>query len=149
MFQPMKISQQGRSLLTLREGRVLKAYRDSRGIWSIGVGHTSMAGAPKVVQNLVISEAQCDAIFSKDLLPSENAVNAVLARANLRITQSQFDALISFVHNIGVGGFNTSTVAKRLVSNDMAGIPSAMLMWNEPPEIIGRRKQEAEQFREG
>ena len=146
---PMKTSQAGRSLITQREGRRLKAYRDTKGIWTIGNGHTSMAGAPKVVQGLVITDAQCDAIFAKDLLPSENTVNAVLAVHGTVITQNQFDALISLVHNIGIGAFKASTVAKRLMSKDIANVPAAMLMWNKPKEIIGRRKQEADQFRKG
>ncbi|WP_164171293.1 glycoside hydrolase family protein, partial [Stenotrophomonas maltophilia] len=57
----------GRAVLIAREGARLEAYRDSVGVWTIGVGHTSAAGAPKVTPGLTITAQECDAIFERDV----------------------------------------------------------------------------------
>jgi lysozyme len=139
----MRMSPQGRAQLIAREGKRLRAYKDSVGVWTIGVGHTSAAGPPVVVSGLMITDAECDQILARDLVQYEDAVNkAVKAKLN----QNQFDALVSFCFNIGTGGFARSTVVKRLNIGDVRGAADAMLMWNKPPEIMGRRESERKQF---
>ncbi|KQP59220.1 hypothetical protein ASF41_22970 [Methylobacterium sp. Leaf111] len=59
----MDLSPIGEAVLIAHEGRWLKAYKDSVGIWTIGIGHTSAAGALLVTAGLTITSAQCDAIF--------------------------------------------------------------------------------------
>lgn len=142
----MRMSKAGRKTLTIREGVRLKAYRDSVGVWTIGVGHTSAAGPPKVVPGLTITAEECDEIFSRDLVQYEKAVESAI---KVPITQTEFDALVSFCFNIGTGGFKRSTVAKRLNAGDRAGAAKAFLMWNKPKEIIGRRTGEMLQFISG
>ncbi|WP_157926073.1 MULTISPECIES: lysozyme [Methylosinus] len=137
------MSADGRATLIQREGFRTKAYRDSVGGWTIGVGHTSAAGEPKVTSGLVITKAQVDEILSRDLGQYEAAVSSAV-RAPL--TQGQFDALVSFCFNIGVGGFTKSTVVKRLNAGDYKGAADALLLWSKPPEIMGRRRSEREQF---
>jgi lysozyme len=139
----MRMSADGRAQLIRREGVRTKAYRDSVGVWTIGVGHTSAAGDPHVTPGLVITRAQVDEILSRDLRQYEDAVSASV---RVPLTQGQFDALVSFCFNIGTGGFRKSTVVKRLNSGDYKGAAAAMMMWNKPPEIIGRRDSERKQF---
>lgn len=139
----MKMSPKGRALLEQREGIRLAAYRDSVGVWTIGVGHTSAAGPPKVTPKLRLTHEQVDEIFSRDLVKYEDAVKAAV---KLTLTDNEFDALVSFCFNIGPGGFARSTVVKRLAAGDKRGAADAMLMWNKPPEIMGRRKSEKTQF---
>lgn len=141
----MKMSADGRKRLIAREGKKLRAYKDSAGVWTIGVGHTTAAGAPTVIAGLTITDAECDQILARDLVQYEDAVNrAVTAKLN----QNQFDALCSFCFNIGTGGFTRSTVVKCLNAGDAVGAADALLMWNKPPEIMGRRRSERAQFLE-
>lgn len=137
------MSEKGRAILTQREGLRLAAYRDSVGVWTIGVGHTSAAGPPKVTPGLRLTKAQVDEIFARDLVKYEDAVNSAV---KVSLAQNEFDALVSFCFNIGPGGFARSTVVKRLNAGDKHGAAEAMMMWNKPPEIIGRRKSEKSQF---
>lgn len=140
----MRMSDKGRAALTKREGVRLKAYKDSVGVLTIGIGHTSAAGPPNVTPDLVISAAECDQIFSRDLIQYETAVNAACKRD---LNQNQFDACVSLCYNIGTGAFARSTVVKRINTADFDGAADAFLMWNRPPEIIGRRKTEVAQFK--
>lgn len=142
----MKMSDDGRHRLMDREGVRLKAYRDSVGVWTIGVGHTSAAGEPKVTKGLTITHAECDAILSRDLATFEAGVNKAL---KVSVTQQEFDALVSLAFNIGVGGFSRSSVVKRLNAGDRPGAAAAFLMWNKPKEIMGRRRSEYQQFLAG
>src|SRR4051812_18210167 len=101
----MRMSDQGRALLTKREGVRLKAYRDSVGVWTIGVGHTSAAGPPTVTPGQTITAQECDEIFRRDLVQYENAVNKAV---KVPLAQHQFDACVSLCYNIGAGGFARS-----------------------------------------
>jgi len=140
----MKISAAGRKVLAEREGRRLKAYRDSAGVWTIGIGHTSAAGPPEVTPGLWITDAECDAIFGRDLRTYEAAVNKAV---KVPLAQHEFDALVSFCYNIGPAGFARSTAVRRLNGGDRQGAAEALLMWNRPAEILSRRRGERAQFR--
>jgi lysozyme len=139
----MRMSADGRAQLIRREGFRTKAYKDSVGVWTIGVGHTSAAGEPRVTPGLVITRQEVDEILSRDLRQYEDAVSAAV---RVPLTQGQFDALVSFCFNIGTGGFRKSTVVRRLNGGDYKGAAAAFMMWNKPPEIKGRRDSERKQF---
>lgn len=134
----MKTSAKGRAKIAQREGVRLKAYRDSRGIPTIGVGH--IAG---VKMGQTITQAECDKLLATDLKIAEAAINATVT---VPLSQDQFDSLVSMVFNIGVGGWKKSTCLRRLNAGDYAGAARAMMMWNKPPEITGRRRTEMVQF---
>lgn len=140
----MRMSDEGRKRLTAREGVRLKAYRDSVGVLTIGIGHTSAAGPPDVVPGLTITAKECDQIFRRDLVQYEDAVNRAV---KVPLAQHQFDACVSFCYNIGTGGFTRSTVVKRINAGDMDGAAKAFMMWVTPPEITGRRQSEVAQFK--
>lgn len=142
----MKTSSAGRAAITQREGNKLKAYRDTKGIWTIGVGHTAAAGAPAPKAGMTITAAKSDEILARDLADVEAAVNSAV---KVPVSQNQFDAMVSLAFNIGNGGFKRSTVVKRLNAGDVAGAGAAFMMWNKPKEIIGRRKTEQKQFLSG
>ena len=142
----MKTSAAGRAAIAQREGNKLKAYRDTKGIWTIGVGHTAAAGAPAPKAGMTITAAQSDEILARDLADVEAAVNSAV---KVKVTQNQFDAMVSLAFNIGNGSFKKSTVVKRLNAGDVAGAGAAFMLWNKPPEIIGRRKTEQAQFLKG
>jgi lysozyme len=138
----MKTSAAGRAALTQREGLRLTAYRDSKGIPTVGVGHVN-ATPPVTVMGMTISRAQADVLLAADLAPMEAVVNAAAPRG---IPQNAFDAAVSLAFNIGAHGFAGSTVARKIASGDMSGAADAFLLWNKPPELMGRRRAERTQF---
>lgn len=94
-----KIGQAGLALIKQYEGCRLAAYRCAAGVWTIGYGHT--AG---VHSGMTITQAQADAYLQQDIAKFEGYVNNpayVPITANLN--QNQFDALVSFAFNLGVG----------------------------------------------
>lgn len=139
----MKTSPAGLAALTAREGVRLHAYFDTRGIPTIGVGHTSAAGPPRPYIGLTITADQCTAILAQDVTPCEAAIKAGVKAT---LTQNQYDALVSLAFNIGVGGFLGSTVLRRLNAGQYRGAALAFAMWNKPSEIMGRRRSEIAQF---
>jgi lysozyme len=144
----MRTSALGVQAIAQREGRRLQAYRDTRGILTIGVGHTSAAGPPGVVAGMVITAAECDEILARDLAKFEDAVNATLEApiAQHKLSQNAFDACVSLAFNIGAPGFTGSSVARDIKDDDMQAAADAFLMWEQPPELKGRREGERAQF---
>lgn len=137
----MKTSDKGLAALMEREGKVNQAYPDPAWGWkvpTIGVGHTG----PEVHKGLVWTDFQVMDALSKDVVERENAINA----EGLTLTQNQFDALVSFVFNVGGGAFRSSTMLRLLHEGDTEGASAQFPRWNIPPEIIGRRAGERRQF---
>lgn len=134
----MRTSSIGRLKISVREGRRKKAYKDTKGIWTIGVGHTG----PEVREGLTISDAEIDRLLEYDLKWAEEAVNSVKAPLN----QNMFDALVSFVFNIGDTAFLASTMKKLLDVGDYKGAWQQFDRWVIPKEITGRRMDEKKQF---
>lgn len=139
----MKTSPAGIRAISLREGVRLRAYRDSVGIWTIGVGHTSAAGPPKVTPSLRITQAECDEILSRDLRSVEASVNDAV---HVPLNQSQFDALVSFTFNIGAAGLRRSRTLALINARKMDAGGRAMMGWVKPPELRKRRQSEVNQF---
>ena len=101
----MKASDKAYALIRRFEGKSNKAYQDSAGVWTIGYGHTG-----GVVKGQTISDDEVERLLSEDVAVAENAVNA----QNLNLTQTQFDALVDYVFNLGTGNFQKSTLLKKL-----------------------------------
>mgnify|MGYP006320188959 FL=1 len=104
----MKTSPKGIALIKEFEGLRLKAYKCPGGVWTIGYGHT--AG---VRPGMVITEAQAEEYLMADLIASEKYLNNL----RLAINQNQFDALISFIYNVGTGNFSRSTLLRKVRAN--------------------------------
>jgi lysozyme len=105
----MKTSPAGRKLIESFEGLFLQAYDDANdrivmhgqnihGTLTIGFGHTSAAGPPRVYIGMTITGAQADAILSADLASVEIEVAHLV---KVPLNQNQFDALVSFQYNTG------------------------------------------------
>lgn len=139
----MKTSLAGRLAIRQREGCVLKAYRDSVGVWTIGVGHTGRMSRPLVSPGMVITLGQADAFLAADLAPTEAAINACVT---VPVTQNEFDALVSLTFNIGVTGFRGSSVLRQLNQRNYTAAANDFLMWDIPAVLIGRRRSERAQF---
>ena len=139
----MNISDAGVTVLREREGCKLTAYQDTVGVWTIGVGHTSAAGAPEVTPGMTITQEEADALFDRDLDEYEACVNETIVKP---MAQNEFDAFVSICFNIGQGGFSESTFAAKFNEGDKEGCAEAILFWNKPSEIIPRRQAEMVQF---
>lgn len=135
----MKLSSDGEQKLIKREGKKNVAYQDSKGIWTIGVGHTG----PEVKRGLVWTDQQVQDAFEKDVQWAVNTVNESVA---VPLNQNMFDALVSFIFNIGKYAFTTSTMLRLLNQGFYKDAADQFDRWNKPPEIVGRRMQEKQQF---
>lgn len=114
----MKTSENGRRFIEVFEGLFLHTYDDGTGVLTIGYGHTSAAGPPKVARGQTITEAQADQILSDDLAAVEKNVARCI---KVPMTQEQFDALVSF-------DFNTGSLAKSSIDDKInAGNVSAAM----------------------
>lgn len=104
----MKTSPKGIALIKEFEGLRLKAYKCPGDVWTIGYGHT--AG---VKHGMVISERQAEEYLKADLIAFEKYLNGL----GLALNQNQFDALISFIYNVGTGNFSSSTLLRKVRAN--------------------------------
>jgi lysozyme len=145
----LRISDAGVKVLVEREGLKTTAYLDEVAqppVWTIGIGHTSAAGPPKVTSGMTISEDEAWSIFWTD---TERFRAEARKLVTVPLEQHQLDALASFVFNIGTTQFRKSTVLKRLNAGDYPGAGEAILMWDKPAAIISRRRGEHQQFAMG
>lgn len=147
----MKTSRDGIALIKNWEGCRLTAYPDpgtGGDPWTIGYGHTSAAGEPKVVRGLKITQQEADDILVRDLAKYEAAVDRALTRSP---TQPQFDACVSLCYNIGQGAFAGSTVVRKFNAGDIGGAADAFLLWNKAggkvmQGLVNRREAERLHF---
>lgn len=106
----MELSERGLRFLTEREGLRLKPYHDSAGIPTVGVGHVIREG-DSVDPEHGITEEQARVWLREDVKIAERAVTEFVT---VPLAQHQFDALVSFVFNVGTGAFKGSTLLKKL-----------------------------------
>ena len=135
----MKMSKEGLQKLMDREGVRLMAYPDTKKIWTIGVGHTG----PEVKKGLVWTTEQVMEALNNDVVFAEDAVNSGV---KVKLTQNQFDALVSFTFNVGVSAFYNSTMLKFINKGDFVAAAQQFNRWVIPPEITKRRMSEKKQF---
>lgn len=126
----MITSEAGRELIEQFEGLRLNAYKDQRGIWTIGYGHTG----PNVVQGLTITSAEADSFLAADLRIAELAVSHLVT---VPLGQNQFDSLVSFTYNVGQGNLDHSTLLRLLNKGDYAGAADAMVTVDEAGNYHG------------
>jgi lysozyme len=94
----MKTSENGKNLIKRFEGCRLDAYKCSAGVWTIGYGNTFYENGDKVQPNDVITLQRAEELFNLLLPKYERIVNIKLKK---KVTQNQFDALVSHTYNTG------------------------------------------------
>lgn len=141
----MNLSRDGAMELIGHEAIVLTRYRDSVGIWTIGVGHTKAAGEPDPVKvTAALTLKQVFDLFERDVAHYVADVNAALKVA---VSQPQFDALVSFHYN--TGAIRKASLTQRLNAGDVAGAAKGFMAYVKPKEVIGRRTKEHDLFATG
>jgi lysozyme len=144
----MRMTKAGLDLIKQWEGFRAKAYRCPAGVWTIGFGHTSMAGKPDVKQGMVISKAEGERILLNDLKVYEAGVRSVI---KVNLTPNQYSAAVSLCYNIGVGAFRRSSVARFCNRGQWKNAADAFALWNKAggrvlPGLVRRRAAEAALF---
>jgi lysozyme len=138
----MAIAKSTLSFITKEEGARNKAYKDSKGLWTIGVGHLIKADEQHLL-TATLTDEQVEELLRSDLKWCSEAVESSVKVA---LTQAQYDALYSLCFNIGGTAFKKSTVVRKINENDLTGAADAILMWNKPEVLINRRKRERALF---
>jgi lysozyme len=141
----MKLSETGASLIQKFEELRLQAYADTGGVWTIGWGHTA-----NVFEGMIITLEQATDFFSADIRWAEEELQRLFPEGYL--TQNQFDALTSFIFNVGLGQWRRSTLLRRLLINpDHPDIPFQFRRWVKDngkiqPGLVARRERELELY---
>ena len=147
----MKTSREGIAAIVLHEGIVPAPYKDSVGVWTYGIGHTAAAGSPNpenlargMPPDLDAALRHAFRLFADDLARYEADVTRAL---RVKVTQSEFDALVSFHYNTGAIG--RAQLTAHLNAGFRPKAADAFMGWKKPKEIIPRRKAEQALFAKG
>jgi lysozyme len=125
----MQISQNGLNLITSFEGLSLKPYLDTAGIPTIGYGTILYPSGHSVdIRDPEITQGQALQYLEWEVNQKTAGVNAAVQRLP---NQNEFDALVSFSYNEGMGAFRTSTLLKLFNSGDAAGVADQFLVWDK------------------
>lgn len=153
---PRKLSRKGAEFIARFEGFVPTPYNDAAGHATVGYGHLIHRGPVTDADRKHwgrMTREEGLALLRKD---AQVAADAVYSRVRPRIlSQSRFDALVSFTYNVGVGAFEQSTLLKRLNSGrSRAGAHDEFLKWDKAGgrTLVGlqrRRVSEARLFATG
>jgi lysozyme len=122
----MKPSQKAVDLIKMFEGFRANAYLCPAGVPTIGYGATAWGNGQKVKMGEIVSMTMAEKLLMVDLEKRSKSL------AGLNINQNQFDALISFVYNLGVGAFRGSTLFRKVQQNpDDPTIRAEFMKWNK------------------
>lgn len=141
----MKTSERGLAEIASHEGIVMSKYKDSVGVWTIGIGHTKNAGVPdpeKLIDALSLDKIM--QIFASDIKKFETRVLSAFTRT---LTQAQFDAAVSFDFN--TGGIHRASWVKQFNKGQDQAARHSFMKWRKPREIIPRRQAECDLFFDG
>ncbi len=144
----MQISKGGIELIKRFEGLRLKAYQDSVGVWTIGYGWTQPVDGKKVGPGMQIDQDTADRLLKCGVVQYEQGVNQLV---KVKITQGQFDALVSFAYNLGLRALSTSTLLQKLNAGDKQGAADQFGRWvnaggKRLDGLVARRAAEREMF---
>ena len=145
----MKISNQGIDFICRCEELKLEAYKDIKGIWTIGYGHTGH----EVKFKMTITKEQAEEYLAKDLAIAEKALTPIK-----NLTQYEYDALVSLVFNIGTTKFKNSTIRRLLLQGNKDLAANQFKVWNKVTigndkvvsnGLVNRRAKETKLFTTG
>jgi lysozyme len=145
----MNASERGIDLIKSFEGCVLKAYPDpgtGGDPWTIGWGTTR-----GVKRGMTITQEEADLLLAEDVNGFASQVSRMV---RVPLNQNQFDALVSFVYNVGAGAFGNSTLLRLLNEGEYEGAAGQFGRWvhggngETLPGLVRRRAAEKALFEE-
>ena len=125
----MKVSDNGIALIQKFEGLKTKPYRDCIGLWTVGIG--TLIGDGKSLPdswNRTFTVEECHALLRKELIGIERGIAHYIS---VSLNQNQFDALCSFVYNLGLGTLQRSTLRQKLNRKDIQGCLESWAKYNK------------------
>jgi lysozyme len=139
----MKTGDEGIALIRHFEGCRLDAYLCPAGVWTIGYGHTK-----GVKEGETIDQEAAEAFLIEDLEEFEGYVTEMV---EVPLSQSQFDALVSWTFNLGPGNLERSTLLAKLNQGEYTDVPFEIKRWTRAggvilPGLVKRRDAEAALF---
>lgn len=139
----MKASNAAVKLIKQFEGLRLHSYEDGSG-WSVGYGQSGQHIGP----GLKITEFEAEQMLKNHIAGLQEEMSELITS---KITQNQFDALVSLVYNIGINAFKRSTLLKRLNEDRHSEAGLELLRWNhirgvESEGLTNRRREEYRLF---
>jgi lysozyme len=145
----LKISEKGLAMIESFEGCVLKASNKLDGVWTIGYGQTGSYYGKRVRRGMTTTKAEAHAWLRDHSIKTYE--DAVTQAVKVPLNQNQFDALVSFAYNVGVGALKQSTALRKLNVGDYAGAADALTMWTKCngkvlAGLVRRRKEERALF---
>lgn len=120
------ISSVGYNLIKEWEGVKLTAYQDVAGIWTIGIGTIKYPNGVRVRKGDTCTLDQALAYLKNDCLWVDSCLDTAI---KVPVTQNQFDALASFVYNVGETAFKSSTLLTKLNNKEYSVAADEMLRW--------------------
>ena len=145
------ISSNGYAIIKESEGLRLQSYLDTGGVWTIGYGTIKYPSGVMVKKGDVITQAQAEQYLMNDSKWVDSALDKYI---KVPVTQNQFDALASFVYNIGETAFKTSTLLVKLNAGDYVGAANQLDRWvndngKKIQGLVNRRAKEKALFLRG
>jgi lysozyme len=150
MTTPVKLSDAGVDLIkgfegyhrSLPDGRCI-AYKCPAGVWTLGWGATV-----GIKPGMIWTRDEAEAALRRELATFEAGVVRLVT---VPLNQNEYDALVSFAYNCGLGALQKSTILRKLNANDRIGAADAFGMWTKGggrvlPGLVRRRKAEAALF---
>jgi lysozyme len=149
------LSVEGARFIGHFEGFRARLYDDAAGHCTIGYGHLvhlgNCNGSEPAEFKTALSEQQAEELLLHD---AQAAADAVRTSVRVGLNQPQFDALVSFVYNLGAGAFEGSTLLKVLNAGEYSAVPGQLSEWTHAggrvlPGLVARRAAEGELFKTG
>jgi lysozyme len=138
----MQVSKNCIDLIKKFEGLSLKSYRCPAGLLTLGYGNTQWEDGTKVKENQTITLDRAEKLLTF-------WVNKYANNITIKCNQNQFDAMVSFAYNTGIGNFNTSTLKKKAIVNpNDSSIRDEFMKWvnsngKQLAGLVKRRDAEA------
>ena len=146
-----KLSKRGIDHLKEQEGFSARIYQDEAGNWTIGYGHKlTPEDNYTIATNMTPEDAE--ALLIQDVAKAEAAIKRYVT---VPLSSGQYDALVSFIFNVGVSAFADSTLLRKLNIGDYAGAANELARWNKitvngqkvvSAILVNRRDSEQELF---
>jgi len=142
----MQISEEGLSIIKKFEGCELESYLCPAGVWTIGYGHTK-----GVKEGDKINKEEAEYLLQEEMIEYESYINDLV---EVPLQQHMFDALVSWVYNLGSGNLQSSTLLRVLNEGKYDEVPAQIRRWNKSngqvlEGLVRRREAEAVMFMGG